>query len=91
MQLGRFLGIFTITLGLVFSRFAFSMLRDAGFTLRLFTAGPALVIVAIAFRIFPGGTINLKENRGKTKDPQIVLPRLLGPTRSLGASLLPSA
>ncbi len=72
MQLGRFLGIFIVFIGLVFSWFAVTMLRDAGFTLRLLAAGPGLVIVGLAFIVFPGGNMTLKESRAKTKDPQVV-------------------
>lgn len=72
MKLGRFMGLFLMIMGAVFSWFAFSMIKDAGFTIKMFLSGPALFTVGIAFLFFPGGNITAKESREKTKDPQIV-------------------
>lgn len=72
MKLGRFYGIFVLIIGVVFSWFAFTMTRDAGFTIRLFVAGPLFVVLGLAFLVFPGGDITAKESREKTKDPGVV-------------------
>lgn len=70
MKLGHALGIFLVMFGGFFSFLASSMLNDAGVTLKIFTAGPALLGMGVSFLFFPGGNITPKESREGTKDPQ---------------------
>jgi hypothetical protein len=69
MLLGRFFGIFLMVLGGLFTYFYTSMVDSAGFTLKMFTAGPALIGVGIAMFIFPGGNITAAQSRAKEKEP----------------------
>ena len=70
MQLGRFFGIFCIIIGGIFSYLGFSMLDEAGMTLKVFTAGPGLIGLGVAMLFFPGGDITAAESRNKVKDPK---------------------
>jgi hypothetical protein len=71
IQLGRIFGLLLVFLGVIFTLTATGMFRDAGFTLRLFTAGPALVLLGVAMLVFPGGDITARESRSKQKDPMV--------------------
>jgi hypothetical protein len=73
MKLGRITGILLLVFGIVFTWVSAAMLKDAGMTFRLFTAGPVLIALAIALIIFPGGNITAKESKAKTKDPMIMI------------------
>jgi hypothetical protein len=70
MQLGRFFGLIFILLGGGFAYFNYTMIRDSGYTIKLFMAGPALIGVGFAMLIFPGGNITAAESRNKEKDPK---------------------
>jgi hypothetical protein len=73
IQIGRFFGFFLIMIGCYFTWLYTSMLDTAGFTLKLFSAGPALIGVGVAMLIFPGGDITAAESRSKEKDPRVFM------------------
>jgi hypothetical protein len=72
MKLGRVFGIAFIVLGVIFTWFAYTMLRDANFTMKFLTAGPALALLGLGFAIFPGGNITAKESKTKAKNPGVM-------------------
>jgi hypothetical protein len=51
---------------------AYSALNEVGVTLRIFMTGPVLVALSVAFMIFPGGNITVKESREKIKNPNVM-------------------
>jgi hypothetical protein len=73
MQLGRIYGFLLVIFGTFITWLAYSMLDEAGLTLKVFMAGPTLFGLGIGFLIFPGGNITAKESKEKTKNPQVVV------------------
>lgn len=70
MQVGRLMGGLLAFIGVLMAVAAHSMLNDAGFTLKLLTAGPMFTAIGVAMIFFPGGNITLSQSRNKEKDPQ---------------------
>ena len=54
---GRMIGGPVAVLGLVFSIFAWTMTRDAGFTFKLFVVGPGMMAMGLALLVFPGARV----------------------------------
>jgi hypothetical protein len=72
MKLGRIFGIMFLVIGAFLTWLAYSMLNEAGVTLKIFMTGPGLISLGIGFIIFPGGNITAKESKEKTKEPKVM-------------------
>jgi cytochrome c biogenesis protein CcdA len=79
MQLGRVSGLVFMGLGGVFTYLAYSMLNDAGVTMKIFIAGPALILLGATMMAFPGGDISVSESRNKIKPPNTWYTEAPGP------------
>ena len=67
MFVGRFVGLAFAILGALFTALAFSMLTDAGMTLKVFVFGPAVLAIGLAMMIFPGPKTTAAEWRAFSK------------------------
>ena len=67
-EIGSIFGLFFILLGGAFTCLVLDSLEGLGATLNIFTAGPGLISLGIAF-FFPGGNVSAKEILRKEKPP----------------------
>ncbi|MEM7797649.1 MAG: hypothetical protein AAF633_00545 [Chloroflexota bacterium] len=63
MLYGRTVGLVLFGLGVLLSVIGYAMLAGAGYTIRLFVAGPAMVFVGLAMTALPGGSLTLEESK----------------------------
>ena len=70
MLYGRFVGIILAILGVVLSVIGYMMLAGAGFTIRLFVAGPAMVFIGLAMVCLPGQKMTVAESQQSGFDPK---------------------
>jgi len=70
MLFGRVMGITLSVLGIILSVIGYSMLSGPGFTIRLFIAGPAMLLSGLAMLVLPGGTLTLEETKQAGFDPK---------------------
>lgn len=70
MQLGRVFGLLCLFIGGLFIWLNTSMSQDAGFTLKMFKAGPGFIGLGLALLVLPGGDITAAQSRNKEKDPK---------------------
>lgn len=65
MKAGIFIGLVTLSLGIITFSFATYITLDIRLIKRVVFAGPALIVVGFTMLVFPGGDISINEIRNK--------------------------
>lgn len=65
MKIIPYFGFLFLFLGLVFTLIGYSMLNDAGVTLKIFVAGPGIALMGLGMMIYPGFKGTMKQAKDK--------------------------